>query len=112
MVGLIVPLTGSLAAQSTGGAGGIETVATFADLASIADPEAGDQAVVETPPSLWEYSGTEWEQLSPPEVQLAGGYSSTLPTVLGLLITTPAQYTNPAVGPALGAAYSTTAWSP
>lgn len=102
----------SLAAQSTGGAGGIETVATFADLASIADPEAGDQAVVETPPSLWEYSGTEWEQLSPPEVQLAGGYSSTLPTVLGLLITTPAQYTNPVVGPALGAAYSTTAWSP
>lgn len=96
----------------TPSASGIQSVATVADLATITDPDAGDQAVVQTPPSLWEYSGTEWEQLSPPDVQLAGGYSSTLPTVIPGLVTSPQQYTSGLSEPALGAAYSTTAWSP
>ncbi len=94
-----------------GAAGGIPTYATEADLSSLS-PETGDQAVVEAPPSLWEYDGAEWVMLSPPDIQLGGGYSSTLPTVIPGLVTSPQQYTSGLSEPALGAAYSTTAWSP
>ena len=91
--------------------GGIPTYATEADLSSLS-PETGDRAVVETPPSLWEYDGAEWVMLSPPDIQLGGGYSSTPPTVIPGLVTSPQQYTSGTSEPALGAAYSTTPWSP